>query len=157
MVGRFGCSAGRPSFHRALATATPMVMSENNVIWSCRVDLVARSFQCASACRPKSSLYLLRVHKRRRQPTRWRATRVDVVQPVVRQESGVVRFSRYWRSFWLIDEVRQVLAQAGKESRRALNNNQWRQGGLPLRPRTTIIAPFAAAPDRSCETPGPAE
>src|SRR5215467_3183556 len=64
MVGRSGCLAGRPSFHRALATATRMVMCENNVIWSCRVDLVARSFRCASGCRLKSSLYLLRAHRR---------------------------------------------------------------------------------------------
>src|SRR5215470_1931818 len=82
MVGRSGCSAGRPSFHRALATATPMVMSENNVIWSCRVDLVARSFQCASACRPKSSFYLLRAHGRRRRADTIGATRIDVLQLV---------------------------------------------------------------------------
>src|SRR5215471_2737742 len=77
MVGRSGCSAGRPSFHRASATATPMVMSENNVIWSCRVDLVARSFQCASACRPKSSFYLLRAHNHHE----WRA-KLHVSLPV---------------------------------------------------------------------------
>src|SRR5215470_4437303 len=64
MVDKFGCLAGPPSCHPALATATPMVMSGNNVTWSSREDLVARSFQCASACRLKSSLYLLRAHSR---------------------------------------------------------------------------------------------